>query len=54
MKFDIFEAFRTLSMTFGPSGREHGIAETITEIIAEVVPHIGDWDHHTDAMNNLI
>ncbi|WP_394273016.1 M42 family metallopeptidase [Butyricicoccus sp.] len=54
MNFDIFETFRTLSTAFGPSGREHGIAETITEIIADTVPRIGDWDHRTDAMNNLI
>ena len=54
MNFDIFETFRTLSTAFGPSGREHGIAEAITEIIADTVPRIGDWDHRTDAMNNLI
>ncbi len=54
MNFDIFETFRTLSTAFGPSGREHGIAEAITEIIADIVPRIGDWDHRTDAMNNLI
>lgn len=54
MNFDIFQAFRTLSMTFGPSGREHGIAQAITEMIADTVVHVADWHHRVDAMNNLI
>ncbi|HIV67426.1 MAG TPA: M20/M25/M40 family metallo-hydrolase [Candidatus Butyricicoccus stercorigallinarum] len=54
MNFDFYKAFRTLSAAFGPSGREHDIAQAITEMIADTVPHIGDWAHHTDAMHNLI
>lgn len=54
MKFDVYKTFCDLSAAFGPSGREHGIAEALTELIADVVPSIGEWEHHTDAMNNLI
>ncbi|MDO5785158.1 MAG: M20/M25/M40 family metallo-hydrolase [Eubacteriales bacterium] len=54
MNFDIYKAFCGLSTTFGPSGREADIIEVLTELIADTIPHIGDWDHRTDAMNNLI
>ena len=54
MNFDIDNVFCTLSNRFGPSGREADIIEALTEVIADTVPHIGDWDHKTDAMNNLI
>lgn len=54
MEFDIFKTFCTLSAVFGPSGREQNIAQAIIETIAQTVPSIGDWEHRTDAMNNLI
>ncbi|MCD8357153.1 MAG: M20/M25/M40 family metallo-hydrolase [Clostridia bacterium] len=54
MTFDIFETFKELSAAFGPSGRENGIAEVLTELAANTIHDIGDWDHHTDALNNLI
>lgn len=54
MSFDIFKSFQQLSTAFGPSGREQNIIETLTELTADTVHDIGDWEHHTDAMNNLI
>ncbi|MGM9676247.1 MAG: M42 family metallopeptidase [Butyricicoccus sp.] len=54
MSFDIFKSFQQLSTAFGPSGREQDIVETLTELTADTVHDIGDWEHHTDAMNNLI
>ena len=54
MSFDIAKTFHTLSVVFGPSGRETDVIEALTELIADTVPHIGDWDHRIDAMNNLI
>lgn len=54
MSFDIFKSFQQLSTAFGPSGREQSIIETLTELTADTVHDIGDWEHHTDAMNNLI
>ena len=54
MSFDILKSFRQLSTAFGPSGREQDIIETLTELTAATVHDIGDWEHHTDAMNNLI
>lgn len=54
MSFDIYKAFCQLSAAFGPSGRETDIIELLIEQIAATVPHIGDWGHHIDVMNNLI
>lgn len=54
MRFEVYKAFCILSAAFGPSGRERSIARAITELIADEVPFIGEWEHHTDAMNNLI
>lgn len=54
MSFDILKSFRQLSTAFGPSGREQDIIETLTELTADTVHDIGAWEHHTDAMNNLI
>lgn len=54
MKFDVYQAICNLSAAFGPSGREQDIAQVITELIADYVPTIGEWERHTDAMNNLI
>lgn len=54
MNFDIFKAFQTLSTAFGPSGRETAIAETLTELTADTVHNIGDWDHRIDALGNLV
>ena len=54
MSFDILKSFRQLSTAFGPSGREQDIIETLTELTADSVHDIGAWEHHIDAMNNLI
>ena len=54
MSFDIYEAFCNLSAAFGPSGRESDIIQAIREVTADNVQDIGDWDHHIDAMNNLV
>lgn len=54
MNFDMYKAFCGLSAAFGPSGRETDTIEALTELIADTVPHIGDWDHKTDTMQNLI
>lgn len=54
MTFDLYKTFCGLSAAFGPSGRETDIVEALTELIADTVPCIGDWDHKTDSMNNLI
>ncbi len=54
MSFEIFDAFSRLSQTFGPSGRERGIAETIDTLIAQTVPQAAQWEHRMDAMQNSI
>lgn len=54
MNFDIFEAFHTLSTAFGPSGRECAAADAIVTLINKTVPNAAQWEHDTDAMNNLI
>ena len=54
MDFDIFEAFRTLSAAFGPSGRETAASDAIVHMIDTMVPQAAEWEHHTDVMNNLL